>query len=426
MSSDRVTIERLPKGRTVATVRFEEAEYAQAESLALNAFNEQVEIKGFRKGHAPIDQVRARVPQDQLFEETLRVLLKQTLPNLAKEHNIVPVIPPKVEAVSKMPVTLRVTFVERPQVTVKNIDRLAVAKKEAKADPKDVQKVIDSVLNEQRITTEVDRASASGDQVTIDFGATDESGAEIQGMKATGYAVVIGSAQLLPGFEEQLVGLKKGDTKSFTLTLPEKFGVEALRGKKATFAVTVTKIEQVALPELTDAFAKEKLQAESAQAFRALVESSIQAQEEQFQRMSRERELMDEIRKRTSVDIADELLEEEMRTLIQEWGDRLEQQGTTIQQALAKDNKTPEQAEEDFKKQAEERWKLRLGLAKIIEEKQIALTPEELQAAFQRFVGGVPDEQRAEAAKEWENKGELYEELRWRALVEKTIEMLLA
>jgi trigger factor len=385
-----------------------------------------VEIKGFRVGHAPPDAVRARFPEETIIEETVRMLMRKELPEVLREHKVQPVIPPRIELTSKEPLTVKVTFVERPEVKIKNIDALKVAKKEMKADPKDVQRVIDAALSDHRISTEVDRASKDGDQVTMNFHATDADAKEIQGMRAEGYVAIIGAKQLLPGFEDQLIGLKKDDTKTFTLTLPEKFQVAELANKPATFHVTVTKVEETKLPELTDEFVKEKLHADSVAAFKELIEKSIAAQEEQFDRMRRERELMEGIKKHTDADIADELLDEEMRGLVQEWSDRLEKQGTTIEEALKKENRTVKQAEDDLRKEASDRWKLRLGMAKIIEEKGVTVTDDETAHALEHFLERVPEDQRAKATEEFKNHGSLYDELRWQALVEKVIEMLLA
>lgn len=418
-------IERLPKNRVQCTVTIDEQQYAPAEQNALQAFAAQVNVQGFRPGHAPADMVRAKVPPEQLFEETVRMLLRTVLPTLIKDNDLKPVIPPKVEVASRMPLVLQVTFVERPEVKVKNIDKLTIPKKELKADEKDIQKVIDSVLQEHRTFTEVERVSQTGDQVTIDFHATDEEGKEIEGMKAIGYGATIGSASLLPGFEEKLTGLKKGETTSFALTIPDNFQAEHLRGKKATFHVNVQKIEEVILPELTDAFAKEKLGSDSVQAFREMVTTSIAQQEEQFMRYQRERELMDLIRKSTQAEIADELLDEEVRGMIDDWAQQLEKQGMTIAQALEKQGKKPEEVEKEMRAQAEDRWKLRLGIAKVIEEKKLELSEEELQQGFDTFLANLPDNKQQQAKDEWQKRGTLFDEIRWRTLVDKLINTLL-
>lgn len=151
----------------------------------------------------------------------------------------------------------------------------------------------------------------------------------------------------------------------------------------------------------------------------------LRAQEEQFARMNRERALMDEIRKRTTAEIADELIEEEVRGMVEEWAQRLEQQGKTIAEVLEQQKKSPEDVEKEMREQAHDRWKLRLGIAKLIEERSITLTPEEQQAAFESFLDNLPDEQKAGARAEWEKHGSLFEEVRWRALVDKLVDQML-
>ncbi len=424
--SQNLSVERLPKSRVLCTVSFTKEEQTAAEEHALEHMASAVNIKGFRVGHAPADMVRNRVPKDQLLEETVRELVRPLLPTVIEEHKILPVIPPKIEIATTDPLSVKIMFVEKPVVTIKNSSTLKMEKKEIKADKKDIDRVVDSVLNDHRTAKEVERAAAEHDRLALNFHATDDQGKEITGMRAEGYEALIGSNTLLPGFEDQLKGLKKGEQKSFTLTLPEKFQAEELRGKQATFHVTVTKVEETALPELNDAFAKEKLNAPSAAEFRSMVEKSITMQEEQFDRMRRERELMDEIRKRTEVEIADELLDEEMRGLIEEWSQRLEKQNMTIADSLKKEGRTVEQAEAELKSQATDRWKLRLGMAKLIEEKGVTVTDEEVHASSIEFIAGLPENQKAEAQKEIDRHGNLYEELRWRALVEKVMEGLLA
>ncbi len=420
------TIERLKQSRIRATVTFTVEEVAKAEEQALREMGQSIMIKGFRPGHAPIATVRERVTKEALTEQTIRGLMKTALPALIEEHKIVPVIPPKVEVIGREPMVLAILFVERPEVTVKNADTLAPAKKEITVDPKDVERVIEGLRREHRRKQEVDRSTKEGDDVTIDFSATDADGKEIAGLRGTDEEVTIGSQTFLPGFEDALQGTKKGEEKTFTLTLPEKFPVEALRTKPASFHVTVKKVEENELPELTDAFVQKVFGQPTAEALRTRVTSSIRMQEEQHDRMERERKLLEEIRKRTTVDLAEELLETEVGDMVHEWSTRLERQGTTIAEALRKEGKTVEQAEQELKTQALERWKLRLGLQKLIEMKAIHVTEEEVEQAFAQALQQMPKDRQEDAKKEWQQRGAAYQELRWRTLVEKAIDALLA
>jgi trigger factor len=423
--SQTPAIERLPQSRVACTVTFTEEQYAPAEARALEIVGTQLNLKGFRPGKAPVEMIRQKANPEHVFEEAVRELLRTTLPALIEEHKLKPIMAPRVEAVSRLPLTLKIVFIEYPQVTVKGSEKIKVEKKEVKADPKDVQKVIDSVLAEQRTYKPVDREAKKGDRMVIDFTATDESGANIPELAAQAYDVLIGEAGLLPGFEEQLEGLKVGDSKSFVITLPEKYATESLRGKPVTFHVKVNRLEETKLPELTDAFAKEKLNAESAKAFTDMVEQSIRSQEEQMDRMRRERELMDLIVKSTVADIAPEIIDEETRSLIQDWSERLQRQGMTVQDWLVREKKEPKDVEADMRKQAEERAKLRFGVAKLVEERGVSLNDEELQAAVLEFLDAVPEDQKVAAQAELVPGTQTFQELQWRATVEKLMRSML-
>ncbi len=208
--------------------------------------------------------------------------------------------------------------------------------------------------------------------------------------------------------------------------MPEKHQSEELRGKPVTFTAKVLRVEEGALPELNDDFAKEKLNATSAQAFKEMVEQSIRSQEEQMEMMRRERAIMEEIGKRTEADIAPEIVDEEMRSLAQEWNATLEQRGMTLEQWLAQQKKEWKEFEKELRTQAEERAKLRFGMAKLVEERKVTLSDDEFKHAMTHFLESVPAEQKADAQKSLQPGTSLYQELQWRATVEKLMKELLA
>lgn len=420
------SIERGKAGRSVVTVTLPADAASKAAADALAKLGARVNVKGFRPGHAPEDVVRSKVDPDQLFEETVRLALRSALPAVLKEHALSPIVPPRIEAVSREPLTLKITFIERPPVKIKGADKLAPKKEETKADPADVERVIQSSLAEKRSYASVERAAAKGDRVTVGFSAVDKDGKDITGLRAEAERIVLGEGRLLPGFEDALAGLKPGEKKTFTLTLPEKFQAEHLRNQPATFTVTMGTVEQVETPAFDDAFAKEHLNQPSAQAFRDMVAASLREQEEQFQRMGRERKLLDAIRDAAQVDLPEELVDQELRQLVEEWAMRLEQQGKSVEDALKAQGKTAKQVEEELRAEAANRWKLRLGIAQLIDDKKIEISADEETAAIESFLDNLVDEERAEAEERIKAKDALYDEVRWRATVDKLIASLLA
>ncbi|MBU1911518.1 trigger factor, partial [Patescibacteria group bacterium] len=253
MTKSTTTPKKDKTGRTTFSVAFTKEQTKPAEEAALKKLAGSVNIEGFRPGKAPAEMLKEKVSPDQLLEETIRELLPDTIKKLTGESEIKPIIPPKVEAESRDPLTLKITFVEHPEVTVKGANKIKVEKKETKVDDKDVEKMIDYVLEQHIKTTKISRAAKEGDRITMNFKGEDSEGKEIEGTETTGHQVIIGSKSLIPGFEEELVGLKEKGKKTFSINFPKKYHAEHLQGKPVTFHVTVTNVEEVEKPKLTDA-----------------------------------------------------------------------------------------------------------------------------------------------------------------------------
>ena len=342
-----------------------------------------------------------------------------------KEHDIKPVAHPSVEIEKKEPLTVKIVFIEKPEVKLKGIEKIKIEKKEPKVDEKELQKMMDYILEKHKSYTVVERAAKQGDRITMDFYGEYKDGKEIEGIRTEGHQVEIGSKVLIPGFEDNLVGTKKGEKKSFTLTFPEKYHAEQLQNQPVTFHVTVQNVEEVSQPELTDEFAKKELQTESVADFKRQVEQSMVQQEVAMENQRRERVFMEELAKCTQVELAPELIDEETKQLVGEFGQQLQQQGMSIEQWLEHSGKKPEEFVEEMKKQAGERLKVRLGMQKLVEEKSIDVTDEEMDQIVGSFLAKASPEQRKEAEPAYKKGAQAYEQLKWQHKVEKVIKTML-
>ncbi len=409
---------KLKQSRSESTVTFTMEETLAAEGKTLERLSAHVKIDGFRPGKAPADMVRKQIPDETLLEEAVRDLLPSVFQALFTEHKLAPIIPPKVDVQKRTPLTITVTVVEKPEVTVKGADKIKVEKKAPAFDDKDVNRMTDYLRDQYRTFTPVtDRAAAKGDQVTLDFAGKDEKGAEVGGTRATDYQVVIGSSSLIPGFEDNLTGMKVGESKSFTLTFPEDYHAEHLRKKPVTFEVTVKGIATVNTPELTDAFVKEHSLGDSVDDLKKRIRESMTAQEEQSDRQRRENELFDAILKATSVDLADELLTHEERQLFAEIERQLTEQQQPFEDWMKQTKRTPETLRKELRDEATKRLTLRFGIEKLLTEKNIDADDAEIQ----KLLEGAPPEERAQIVK----GSDRYEEVRWRKRVEKLMDLML-
>lgn len=419
------SIKREKNGRIVCTVVFDDTDVGPAEERAVRSLGAGVSLHGFRKGKAPLEKIRERLDADRLFEETIRELLSGALPDLVKEHDLKPIAPPRIAATSRSPVTLEVTFLERPPVRWKKGVKLVVEKNEPKADDKDVQRVIDSMLQREETSVSVDREAKEGDRLVIDFRGTLEDGTAPEGMTAAEYPVVLGSKSLIPGFEEQLIGAKKDDKREVKVHFPKEYHAKELAEKPATFAVTVREVQEVSRPELTDALAKERFNAESAEALRKDIARSLTSQEEEWERMRRERAMLDKIAEALDADIADELLEDETRALLEGHMEQLERRGMTLAQWIEQTGKDQKVLLEELRDQAGKRLRTRLGIQDLLETKGIALTDDEIEQAITLEIDALPSAQANMAAELRNPASEARSQFLWQKRVEKLLAALL-
>lgn len=416
---------RVSGGRITCTVTCEPERVRSAEERAVKRMAASLKIPGFRPGTAPPDLVRSKLDPDRLFEETVRLLLPETFSALLQEYGIKPIIQPKVEVKSRAPLTIDITFIERPEARVKGAAKIRIEKKPIVVDAKDVDRMIAYFRRERKSLSSVERAAQMGDEVTVDFAGKDGSGTAIEGTTAKGYRVELGSHALIPGFEEALAGMQPGETKSFTVTFPEKYHAENLRGKPVTFTATVQKVFATTLPPVDDAFAKH-FGAPSVPDLRRRIEEQMRKQEEQIEHVRRERLLLEEIRNATTVEIAPELVEEEEKLLLEELASELERQGRTVAQYFQESQKSPVEMREELTENAKKRITLRLGLQQLVEATEKRLSDEDMRSITAAALAQVPQEERPTLERDFREKGERYERLKWQKEVEGLIEDMLA
>ncbi len=416
---------KLKQSRAQSTVTFTADEAARAEAKAVEKLGERIRVEGFRPGRAPADLLRQKIDPATLSEETIRILLPGVFDSLIREHKLQPIIPPKVDLTAKDPLTLVITIVERPEVKVKGADKISVKKEASKIGKKDVDRMIDYLKTQYRTTKPADRAAKNGDEVTVDF-AGKADGKEVDGTRATGYKLTLGSKSLIPGFEEAIVGMKTGETKTFAVTFPDDYHAEHLRKKPVDFTVTVHAVAEVMTPELTDAFVKEHHLGESAADLQARIEKSLREQEEQAERTRRERDLFEAIRGATSIDLAPELVTHEERMIADEILRNLEREKMSVEDWLKSTNRTPEAFQKELTEEATKRLTLRFAIQWLIDDKKMEVSPDDIAAAVQDALAEVPDAERSKAEAYYKEGGDGYEELKWRKKVEKLVEGMLA
>ncbi len=419
--TDSAKVQRPGKGQIVATVTVAAKDSTVAEEKALARLGQRVAIKGFRPGHVPAEMVRERINPGQLLEETVRELMSTLIPDLLKSEDIKPIVPPNIEVESRDPLVLKITFIERPEVTVKGADRIKIEKKEKPVTDADVERVVTGLLQRFRETSRSEAPSKLGDELVLTAKATDAKGVTVPELAMEHQRLLLGSTRLVPGFDEALIGLKATEQKTFTLTVPKDAPVERLRGQKVSVDATIESVMNVTLPELTESFVKERFGIGSAAEMRTEIRASLTEENAKLERQRREQALFDTLRDAVRVDLAPPLVQAEERVLLNDLVEQLSAQKRTLAEWLKESGQEEEAFKKELTTRASERLKLRFALETVLDEKKVEMTDEELTKEVGGIIESVPEERREELADYYSPTGEGWAQLKWQRRVEKLI-----
>ena len=409
---------------SVTTVSDEER--LQAEKLALAKLSEHVEIKGFRIGKAPHDKVRERVGEERLVEETVRILLPKILKEGLEKTGAKPILRPSANVTCMKPLTISVTFVNRPPVTVKKVESIKVEKKEVpEVSEKDVDEFVQKVLLQDRTETPVDRAIAKGDSARIGMKGT-KKGKPVDELTVGAYNIMLGHEELFPELESHLIGMKKDDMKSVDISFPKDHDIPRIRGEKITVEMTVKSVSSVTIPELTQEYIKTRLQTDKTpEALRSEIKTMLADRRKADEMKRREEELYTKVREATSVELASELIETEVQEMVRDLHERLGRQGTNVEDWLKMTGKTEKDIVEEMRGIARSRTTLRFGLQEMAEKLKIEPNSTELSAAIKATEARAKAEGHEISESELKEGGSVYENLRYELRMQTLLDQMI-
>lgn len=342
----------------------------------------KVKIDGFRPGKAPRNIYEQKYGKQSIVVEAVDSCMNEAYVKALKEFKGEPIMQPTVgiEKADETGVTYVFTFTTKPEVKIKKYTNLGVKKDSVKVTKKDVDAEIEKMRKEYTDLQVKDGKAENGDTVIIDFEGFDGDKA-FEGGKAENYALELGSNSFIPGFEEALVGVKKGDKKDVNVTFPKDYHVEELKGKPVVFKVLVHEVKTKVYPELDEDFFLD-LGLEDVKTKEDLEKTVKETMTEQREYEAENKyvdELFEALLKETSVEIPHELIHEELDRMVEQYAEKLKMQGITLEQFYKFTNSSEEQLKAQMHEEAEKRVKLRFAIDEIIELEKIDATDEEAE-----------------------------------------------
>ena len=422
----KTTIKHLSETRVLVTVIVGSVELEAAEQVALKKLANTVKVDGFRKGHVPITIVKKHVDPNMLGQETLENALSSAVATAYMDNKLQALERPEVEVKKFVPGESLEFTAEGdvlPEVKLADYKNLKVEKKVKTVVKADVDEVIERIRKGFAEKKEAKVAAKDGDETVIDF-VGKRDGVAFEGGTSSDYALTLGSSSFIPGFEEQLVGLKAGDVKDVELTFPKEYHSAELAGQKVVFTVTVKKVNAVTLPAVDDEFAAKVGPFTSAEELREDIKRELTAQHEREATDKLKDEMVKQFVDKCKVSVPSVLRDDQVQSIEQDLMQNLAYQGMDFEQYLASKGFADRDAwvKGEANAAADVRIQAGLVLAKLSKELKIEATADELAEHINAYKTQYA--KNPEMAKRFDEP-EAQREIANRLITEKTVDKLV-
>jgi trigger factor len=381
-----IGVEKLDDNKMLLEVTVAEAEVAAALDVAFKKVAAKANVPGFRRGKVPRQVFEARFGVESLYEEAIDDLLPKAYKAALAEAKVEPLDRPEVDVVQfakGQEAKLRFTVELMPAFDVGEYKGVQVAKSETAVSDAAIDAELKKLQERHARLVDVAHSEAQiGDTVTIDYcGSID--GVEFAGGKAERQNLVLGSGSFIPGFEEQLIGMQRDESRDIQVAFPPDYRAEHLAGKGAVFAIKLHEIKRKELPALDDDFAKEVSDFETLAEFTADLRNRLTQAAERNAETKLENEVVAKVVGQTSFDVPKVLAERELDSMVEDMSHSLAKSGMELPQYLQRTGMSMTELREGWRESAMQRVKTRLVLEKISDLENISVSKEELDAYLQ-------------------------------------------
>lgn len=374
------TVNRLENSQVELILSFEGEEWKDANKKAFDKLAKEVEVPGFRKGHAPENLVRQKIDHARVINDAIDMLLQPAYETALDEEKIMPFARPNLEItkVTDDEMEAKISIIVAPEVELGQYKGLHVEKTAVEVTPEEIDAEIAKLASDNAELITKTGEAALGDTVVIDFvGYVD--GKAFDGGAANNYSLELGSNSFIPGFEDQIVGMKENEEKDIQVKFPENY-VPELKGKDATFHIVLHEIKEKKVPAIDADFVSELAYdgVETVDQLKTKVENDIRARKEQDAKNAYYEALVKLIRDGSKITIHPQIIHDEVEAMKENFANQVQQNGLTLEQYYQITGQTPEDVESKMAVDAEINIRSVLALEKIAEVENLHVTQEEV------------------------------------------------
>ena len=371
------------------SIKIEGEKWQAALDKAFKKANSKAKIDGFRPGKAPKDVFLKHYGVESLFMEASNYCVEDAYNELIENNKDLQIAAQPIldiKSIDEKHIEYVFTITLKPEVKLGKYKSLGVKKEKGTVTKKEIDEAIDHMREHYKENVLKDGKIVKGDIAVIDFEGF-KDGVPFEGGKGENYSLEIGSNTFIPGFEDQLIGMKANEEKDINVTFPEDYHAENLKGAPVVFKVKVNEVKEVRIPEIDKEFFEDLGMEgiDSKEALENQVKENIKVSKESKAEEKYTEDLLEEIAKTTEVDIPETMINEETDRMIDHFKEHIEMQGITLEQFYKFTNSNEQALKEQYKDEALKRIKYRLILEEIIKKEKIKVTDEEVEAKIEEI-----------------------------------------
>lgn len=380
--------EKTEKNRGVLSVEVDAQELEKALDQAFRKVVKKVNVPGFRKGKVPRPIFEKRFGVESLYQDALDILLPKAYPEAVEQTEIEPVDQPEIDIdqlEKGKPFIFKATVTVKPEVKLGQYKDLEVPEKDFNVTDEEMESELKRMQERQgELIAVEDGQVEKGDRVILDFEGF-VNGEAFEGGKAERYNLEVGSGQFIPGFEDQLVGMKAEEEKDVNVTFPEEYQAEELAGKDATFKVKLHEIKRMQLPQLDDEFAQDVSEFDTLDELKDDIRNRLKEQKKNEEESYKRNTLVEKAAENAEIDVPDVMVEHEIDHMVQHFQQQLQMQGINLEQYSQFTGQEVSEIREQFREEAGKKVRANLVLDTIAQEENIQVSDDEVEDELKKL-----------------------------------------
>lgn len=419
-----VKVEKLEGSKISMMFKVEAARFNEAVDKAFKTESKKFKVPGFRAGKVPKSVIEKMYGEGVLFDEAFNIIAEEEYSKAVIENKLEVVSRPEVdikEIGKDKDLEFSIIVYVKPEIILKGYKEIKIEKVETSVSEKDVDKEIENIRSKNaRIITKETGKVEKGDTAVIDFeGFLD--GVAFEGGKGEKYDLEIGSNSFIPGFEDQIIGMKAGDEKDISTTFPKEYQSEALAGKTTIFKIKVHEIKAKEMPKLDDEFAKDVSEFETLADYRKSVKEKLEFTKQGVAKAEKETKIMDKLADLVKVEIPTAMIDSRVESMLKEFEDKLSMQGLKMAQYLEILNTDIEGLKSQFKDNAIKDIKISLAIESIEAQENFEVLEEEVDKKIDELA-----KEYGQSSESLKTNPNAREYMKKRLMEDKTLEFLVA